>query len=154
MTSHPTLCLFIIFLDSATNPNIQPLCCISDISLYHSVVTLIPNLSLHTECYIYISLLQFHLLHYQEPSFIKLTVESSILSLYLSFSDCTHSSFFVCILNSRLHEDRMMFLINFQSPCHGNSDFCFKSLGIPIIRINVFNHLSSNFAIRQTAFMD
>lgn len=153
MTSHLILCLFIMFLDPATNPNIQPLCCIGGISLYHSVVILIHNSSLHTECYIYISLLQFHLLHYREPPFIKLTVESGILSLYLSFSDCTHSSFFVCILNSRLHEDGMMFLINLQSSCHDNSDFCFKSLGVPIIRISIFNHSSSNFPIRQTAFM-
>ena len=152
-TSHLILCLFISFLDSATNSNMQPLCCIRGVSLYHSVVILIHNLSLYAECYIYISLLHFHLLCYWEPSFIKLTEESGILSFYLSFSDCTHSSFFVWILNHRLHEDGMMFLINFQRACHDNSDFCFKSLGISVIRINIFNHSSSNFAPRQTAFM-
>lgn len=47
----------------------------------------------------------------------------------------------------------MMFLINFERPCHDDSDFCFKSLGMSIIRINIFNHSSSNFAMRQTAFM-
>lgn len=44
------------------------------------------------------------------------------------------------------------FLINFQSTCHDDSDFCFKSLGTSVTRINIFNHLSSNFAVWQTAF--
>lgn len=46
-----------------------------------------------------------------------------------------------------------MLLINSQRPCQDNSDFCFRSLGISIIRINIFNHLSSNFAVRPTAFL-
>lgn len=45
-----------------------------------------------------------------------------------------------------------MFLINLQSPCHDDSDFCFKSLGTSVTRINIFHHLSSKFVMRQTAF--
>lgn len=152
-TSYLILCLFNSFLDSDSNSKIQPLCCIAGISPYHSIVILIHNLSLYTECNTYISLLCSHLLPYWEPSFIKLAEESGIPSLYLYSSDCTHSSFFVWILNHRLHEVGMMFLINSQRPCHDNSEFCFRSLGISIIRINIFNHLSSNFAVRPTAFL-
>lgn len=123
------------------------------ISPWHSTVTLIHSLSLYTECSIYISLLHSHLLPYWEPTFIKHTEESGIPSLYLYFSDGTHSPFFVWILNHRLHEVGMMFLTNSQRPCHDNSDFCFRSLGISIIRINNFHHSSNNFAIRPSAFL-
>lgn len=123
------------------------------ISPYHSVLIWIHNLSLYTECNTCISLLCSHLLPHWEPSFINLTEESRIPSLYLYFSDCTHSSFFVWILNHRLHEVRMMFLINSQRPCHDNSDFCFRFLSSSIIRINNFHHSSNNFAIRLNAFL-
>lgn len=116
----------------------------------HSIVILIHNF---TECNTWISLLCSHLLPYWESSFIKLTEESGIPSLYLYFSDCTHSPFFVWVLNHWLHEVGMMFLINSQRPCHDKSDICFRSLDISIIRINNLHHSSDNFAIRLTAFL-
>lgn len=91
--SHFILCLFNSFLDSATNSNIHPLCCISGISLYHSIVILLHNLSLCTECSIYISLLHFHLIPYQEPSLTKLVKEYDILSLYLFLIASIHHFF-------------------------------------------------------------